>query len=114
MHSINRQVAIIKPKAPYQNWINSLPGMDKPCDMEELGEDCTAILLPHFEGEEESLKYIKSILPKIFEIELDSWNTDRSTWPKKRNYALFQAWFKVELYSEVLDFTETDIEKEAY
>jgi hypothetical protein len=41
-----------------------------------LSDDCTAILLPQFDHEEQSLNCIKKIYKKLFEIELDSWNTD--------------------------------------
>jgi len=114
MYSINRQVAIIKPKAPYQDWINLLSDIDEPCNIENLQNDCTAILLPHFDDDRDSLKYIKSIYPKIFELELDSWSSDKRAWPKNRNYSLFCKWFKIELHSEVLDFEDGYIEKEDY
>ena len=114
MYSINRQVAIIKPKKPYIDWINSLPGMDVPFDSESLKKDCTAILLPHLDNDEESLKYLKTIYTEIFDIELDSWYSDKRFWPKKRNFALFIEWFDVEFHSEVLDPLENDIEKEEY
>ena len=48
MYSINRQVAVIKPKEPYVDWINSLPGIDEPCDIEGLNNDCTALLSSDF------------------------------------------------------------------
>ena len=114
MYSINRQVAIIKPKKPYIDWINSLPGMDEQFDTESLEKDCTAILLPQLDNDEESLNYFKAIYKDIFEIELDSWHSDEKLWPKKRNFLLFMEWFKIEFHSEVLDLLDTDIEKEDY
>lgn len=114
MYSINRQVAVIKPRTPYIDWVNSLPGMDKPFDSESLQKDCTAILLPALDNEEESLKYIKTIFNKLFEIELDSWYSDKKLWPKKRTFTLFTEWFDIEIHSEVIDFLENDIEKEEY
>ena len=104
MDSINRQAAVIKPKEPYLNWINSLPGAGKQLELEELNRDCTALLIPHFDDDDDSMKYIKGIYRKIFEIELDSWCTDENTWPKKRSYGLFLEWFRVEIHSEVFDF----------
>jgi hypothetical protein len=106
MYSINRQVAIIKPKEPYLNWINSLPDAGKSFELEGLSSDCTALLIPHFDDDDDSMKFIKGIYRKIFEIELDSWSTDNNTWPKKRSYALFLEWFRVEFHSEVFDFVK--------
>ena len=114
MYSINRQVAVIKPMVPYVNWINSLPEMDDQMDIEDLRTDCTAILLPHFDHDEVSLKFIKSKYTKIFELELDSWSADKSAWPKKRTYSVFLEWFDIEFHSEVLDFGKGEIEKEEY
>ena len=114
MYSINRQVAILKPKKPYIDWINSLPEMDEHFDPESLKKDCTAILMPELDNEEESLKYFKNIYKDIFEIELDSWYSDKKFWPKKRNFILFMQWFNIEFHSEVLDLLDMDIEKEEY
>ena len=114
MDSINRQIAIIKPKEPYVDWINSLPGIDEPCDIEELNNDCTALLLPHLDDDDESMRYIKKSYAKIFEFELDSWSTDKKTWPKKRNFSLFSKWFKIEFHSELFDIGNGNIEIEEY
>ena len=114
MNSINRQVAIIKPKKPYADWINSLPGADELSSIESLSNDCTALLLPHFDNRDESLKFVKKIYKQIFEMELDSWSTDEKLWPKKRNYGLFHEWFKIEFHSEVFDFGEGTIEIDEY
>jgi hypothetical protein len=46
MYPINRQIAIIKPKKFYIDWINSLPEMEGNFDIGSLTNDCTAILLP--------------------------------------------------------------------
>ena len=105
MESINRQVMVIKPKHPYVKWINSLPDMDDdPCIIDSMNDDCTAILLPHFDDRSASLKFLKKIYKQLFEIELEGWSTDENTWPKKRSFSLFCEWFQLEFHSEVLDF----------
>jgi hypothetical protein len=114
MNSLNRQVAIVKPKEPYVTWINSLSGAEEQSSIESLNNDCTALLLPHFDDDNESLKFIERKFKQIFEMELDSWSTDRKTWPKKINYTLFRDWFKIELHSEVFDFGEGTIEINGY
>lgn len=114
MNSLNRQVAVIKPKEPYVDWINSLPGMDEPTTIESLDNDCTALLLPHFDDDNDSMKFIKKIYRQIFDMELDSWSTDKKIWPQKRTYAIFCEWFKIEFHSEVYDFGEGLIENDEY
>ena len=115
MYPINRQIAIIKPKKFYIDWINSLPEMEGNLDIGSLTKDCTAILLPDdLDTDEESIKYIKAIYKKLFEIELKGWCIDKNFWPKNRNFALFNEWFDLEFHSEIYDSLETDIEKEEY
>jgi hypothetical protein len=114
MKLINRQVAIIKPKQPYVDWISSLPEKNIKYSIDSLGDDCTAILLPQFDHEEGSLSFIKKIYKQLFEIELDSWNTDLKTWPKNRTYKLFCEWFKIEIHTEIIDFGKGAILSEEY
>jgi hypothetical protein len=104
MDSLNRQVAIIKPKEPYVNWINSLPGKMEQETVGTLQADCTAILLPHFDTDNESLNFVKKIYRTIFDYELYGWHTDENAWPLKRTFKLFQDWFNIEFHSEVIDF----------
>jgi len=114
--SLNRQVAIIRPKEPYRKWVNSLPASEEqePCTMQDLSCDCTAILLPEFENDAESRQYLKSIFGKLFRIELESWCTDENYWPAKRSYSLFNEWFDIEFHTEALDFGKGAIEIENY
>jgi hypothetical protein len=114
MISINRQVAIIKPREPYVAWINSLSGNEEPSSIESLSNDCTALLIPHFNDDDESSNFIKRNFKQIFEMELNSWNENKKTWPKKRDYALFCEWVKIEFHSEVFDFGEGSIEIDQY
>ena len=57
MYSINRQVIVVKPKKPYIEWINSLPDMEDPIKIDELNNDCTSCLIPHFDYEKEFVHF---------------------------------------------------------
>jgi hypothetical protein len=114
MDSINRQVAVIKPKDPYIHWINSLPGTVDPVSIDELQNDCTAILLPHFDTDQESINYLKKNFRSIFEYELFEWHTNEEDWPQKITFKLFQEWFKIEFHTEVFDFGKGAIAIEKY
>ena len=114
MDSINRQVAVIKPKGPYVQWINSLPGTDDPVSIDELQNDCTVILLPHFDTDKESINFLKKNFRSIFEYELFEWHRDEEDWPKNISFKLFQEWFEIELHSEVIDFGKGPITIEKY
>ncbi|VVS91977.1 hypothetical protein [Desulfoluna spongiiphila] len=112
MYSINRQVIVIKPKTPYLHWVNTLMSPDEHMDIEALSTDCSSYLLPHFDDDKETNRYIKKIYDQIFELELEGWSTDERTWPPKRTYPLFKKWFSIEIHSEVIDVLKTKIEKE--
>jgi len=114
MDFINRQVAVIKPKGPYIHWINSLPGAVDPVSIDKLQNDCTVILLPHFDTDRESMNYLQKNFRSIFEYELYGWYTDAEAWPQKLTFRLFQEWFEIEFHTEVIDFGRGPIAIEKY
>lgn len=103
MELINRGVIIMHPRQPYVDWINRVGGLSDPVTLEELEDDLTALLVPDLPSVEEMLEYVRPLKPRLFELELEGWYTDRSTWPKKRTEALFDAWFELRAHSEVFD-----------
>ncbi len=108
MYSINRSVAIIKPKQPFLDWLNSV--LEDKSTIEKLREDCLAILLPS--EEEDSQKLIKKHYKKIFEEELFSWCADDALWPQNKSYKRFLTWFEVEIHSIVMDAGDNRIKRE--
>ena len=109
--TINRAVAIIKPKAPFIQWLKSLPDWDLDVTLEDLRKDSTAILIPEQENRN-AIVYIKKIHQEIFQLELDSWHRDENWWPKKRDLKTFRKWFDVEIHSTVMDTGKGMIVKE--
>ena len=108
MYIINRTIAIIKPKEPYLDWARAVPN---PIDLslDELRQDCTALLLPDFTDDKEADAYLHSIYRELFDLELAAWDTNEDDWPRERDYATFRAWFDIELHSLVLDPVTTPI-----
>jgi hypothetical protein len=114
MHFINRNTAIIKPRQPFLDWLESVPDPDLDVTLEELRQDCTAVLIPEADSEAESRNYIEGIYKEIFEMELNSWYQDRGLWPEEITLAMFRRWFDIEIHSEVVDLEEGEIGKEEY
>lgn len=112
IHSINRGVAIIKPKEPYLNWIRKLPDPDMAVDLEELRTDCLAILVPEKSSDQDGMKFIKSNYRWIYDMMLGGWWTQESDWPKDRNWTMFLEWFDVEFHSLIIDPLDRAIIKE--
>lgn len=114
MYSINRCVAIIKPKQPYLDWAHSLPDETSRFTLDELRSDCTAILLPEYDLEEDGHALIREIYSEIFEMELRAWYTDDNRWPENRDYKTFLEWFDIEYHSIVVDPLDEEIQKEIF
>ena len=114
MHTINRSVAIIKPKQPFVDWINSQSSSEDMLSLEDVREDCTAVLLPEYDDDYEATGYIEKLCTWIFETHLKEEFREKKNWPNKRDYETFNKWFDVELHLIVIDPYEDDIEKETY
>ena len=65
MHTIDRFVAIIKPKQPFLDWLESQPDWDLDMTLEELRKDSNAYLIPEYDStervSEKSFKCLKTL-----------------------------------------------------
>jgi len=115
MHIIvNRLAAIIKPKQPLLDWLESQPDWDLDITLEELRADRYALLIPGYAFPEQAMRYIERNHKAIFELELFGWYTDESVWPEKRTLSVFRKWFDVEIHSMVIDMLDKHIMREEY
>ena len=113
MQSVNRTAVIIKPKQPFVDWLNSIPGESSENTIDNISRENTTFLIPEFFGPVESMKYIKKYYNLIFEFELFGWIVTEKLWPKNRTWKMFQELFKIEINSEVFDLVgDEEIEKE--
>ena len=109
MYFVDRSVAVIKPKEPFLNWLNNVPGNDTDLTLDSLRADCTVILLPEFTDPEEGVSRIDDMVEQLFKMELASWYEDEALWPADRSLKTFWEWFDVEIHSTVLDSVDEDI-----
>lgn len=112
MYTIDRSVAIIRPKQPFIDWANRLPDAEEQVSIEDLRDDCTAVLIAECNDAQERKKLINEMALELFESELFSWCTDENWWPQNRTSEMFWDWFDVELHTVVIDPYEDPIEKE--
>jgi hypothetical protein len=113
MFIINRSVAIIRPKQPFVDWANTIVDGEQ-YSVSDFSTDCSVILLPVTDSDEEAEAFIKDIFKDAFEMELSSWVVDDEMWPENITYEMFLDWFEVEYHSMVFDSLKDDIEKENY
>ncbi len=78
MYTINRSIAIIKPKQPFVDWANQLPDAEWKVSLDNFKGDCLAILIPEYGTDEEAKEYIDEIYEDIFEEELFDCCTEES------------------------------------
>lgn len=112
MQSINRTAAIIRPRQPFVDWLNSLPDDDHDYTLEELSTDNLTFLIPEADSREGAMDYIRKKHNLIFEWELWGWVTVERWWPAKRDWKVFKEWFEIEINSEVFDLVDGAVEKE--
>jgi len=89
MYTINRSIAIIKPKQPFVDWANQLPDAEFKSSLDNFKTDCLAILIPDYETDEESQGYINEIYEAIFIEILFGWCTEESWFPQGRTNEMF-------------------------
>jgi hypothetical protein len=103
---LNRGVVIVRPKQPYLDWA---AGLDDSGVLPDVDGEQTVYLIPGFESDDEAWELLEECWAAIFENELFGWHTDESAWPAGRTFAMFKAWFTVELHSVVEDLCGFEI-----
>ena len=108
---INRAAFILKYKEPFVRWINEVDPYedDSGITSKNANEDRTVYLITEDDGENIE-KWLSLNFKTLFENELESWYTDESLWPKKRDRKIFDEWFDVECHTEIIDTVEGTIE----
>jgi hypothetical protein len=112
MEEINRAVVVIKPRQPLVDWVNRTVPFDTPVTIEELAQDCTAVLIPDtIDLGEKVPAYLDRFKPALFDLELEEWNRNPADWPAERTAAAFDDWFELEVHSVVYDTVEAPVRK---
>lgn len=103
MEELDRVAAILKPTEIMLNWINKYAESEETYTLDDVATDCTVVLFPAFDHEEDAENYLLEVYDELFTTELMSWNDDPNTWPASRNIEMFLTWFDVEFHSLVYD-----------
>jgi hypothetical protein len=115
MYEVNRSVAIIRPKAPFLEWLKNLSeDVDPSLTLESLGWDCNAVLIPAAEDLDTMEAFIRERYRQLFEAELADWCDDDRFWPENLTAALFADWFDIQIHSVLTDLVDAPLEREAF
>jgi len=103
MRTIQRSVAVIRPKSPFIKWANT-------CYAESFydPDDSTVFLIPSLLSLDAlpttmGWRYINSAWDDIFKEMLQRWEETEWRWPQYRSRKTFGEWFKVEFHTLVID-----------
>lgn len=107
--SIDRNAILVRPRLPFIHWVNTL--FEDETTLTDVDEG-SIYLIREMRSNADVLEWVQHHYNKLFENELNDWCTDEALWPQDRTYAVFAAWFKVEVHSMVLDLEEGPITKE--
>jgi hypothetical protein len=105
MVSVNRMAIVVKPGQPFLDWLHQVDPPSKELNLEDLWEEPSVYLVPECDNEKEIRKCLKEICGQIFEEQLDSWITEPSAWPKRRDLEAFDDWFEWSFHSLVFDLS---------
>ena len=103
---IERSVAIVKPRQPCLDWINST--LSYALTLNAIRIDPQAYLVPENFEIEDCINFIDEKFLDIFHLELASWTDDETLWPQNLSLKVFWEWFDVEISLSVLDITDKD------
>ena len=99
MRRVKRTAVRVKPKQPYIDWANGLDEDGVKLGTEYTPEGTIYLVDDLAEGRSDLEPYFDI----LFEEELNAWHRREEDWPQERDFALFQAWFEIEIHSLVLD-----------
>ena len=105
-YTLNRTVAVLVPKQPFMEWLNTVDPDDQTLTIEDLRNDNEVFLIPQFSDHAKSVKWIEARWDFLFEHMLMGWVADETLWPLGRNLAMFRDWFEIETHSMAWDLSE--------
>ncbi|WP_243367380.1 hypothetical protein [Fundidesulfovibrio soli] len=112
--TINRSMAILRPKQSFLDWVNSMPGDGPAMTTANIANDCLSFLIPVYDTYEQGLEFILKNAEAILEVEFIGWDQSGETWPDKLDRRTLQALFEIEIHSEIIDMMKGPIEREDF
>ena len=104
----NRAAIIVRPKAPFIEWVRSAGGDSSHITTREIRDEPNVYLVQDSEMDSEKNQVIADNYINIFEEELFGWITDEAAWPNNRDLKTFKQWFQVDFHTMVLDLGDED------
>jgi len=104
--TINRTVVLLAPRQPFLDWLNSVDPDDEMLVLEDLREDNEVFLIPQYNDNTDSEKWVKTRWSFLFEHMLMGWVEDENLWPQDRTLDMFNEWFEIEIHTMAWDLSD--------
>lgn len=104
--TINRTVVMLAPKQPFLDWLNNVDPDDEALNLEDLREDNEVFLIPQFNDNSDSEKWVEKRWNFLFEHMLMGWIDDEAMWPQDRTLEMFREWFDIEIHTMAWDLSD--------
>lgn len=104
-YTINRTIIILAPKPDFLDWLNDVDPDDQALTLEDLREDNEVFLIPQFNDNTDSEKWVETRWEFLFEHMLLGWVEDESLWPQNRTLDMFKEWFDIEVHTMAWDLS---------
>lgn len=112
--SVNRCLAILRPKQEFVEWVNSMPDDPHKMTLEDVSRENICFLTPEYGSNEKCKEFILKNAEAILEVQLGGWDQSGETWPENLDRRLLQKFFEIEIHSMVIDMMKGPIEREEY
>ena len=97
---------MLGPKQPFLDWLNNVDPDDEVLNLEDLREDNEVFLIPQFNDNSDSEKWVEKRWSFLFEHMLMGWIDDEAMWPQDRTLEMFREWFDIEIHTMAWDLSD--------
>lgn len=104
--TINRTVVLLGPRQPFLDWLNNVDPDDEALTVEDLREDNEVFLIPQYNDNSDSEKWVEKRWSFLFEHMLMGWVDDEALWPQDRTLEMFREWFEIEIHTMAWDLSD--------
>lgn len=104
--TINRTVVMLAPQQPFLDWLNNVDPDDEALSLEDLRQDNEVFLIPQFNDNSDSERWVEERWSFLFEHMLMGWIDDEAMWPQDRTLEMFREWFDIEIHTMAWDLSD--------
>lgn len=104
--TLNRTVIMLGPKQPFLDWLNSVDPDEEALTVEDLRDDNEVFLIPQYNDNTDSEKWVEMRWGFLFEHMLLGWVDDEALWPQDRTLEMFREWFDIEIHTMAWDLSD--------